>query len=54
MRYKPFTEACQSVFDGFKDAFESAPILAHFDPDKETWIETDALDFVTASVVSDA
>ena len=53
MKYKPFawTEACQSAFDGLKDAFESAPILAHFDPDKETWIETDASDFVTAGVM---
>jgi hypothetical protein len=54
VRYKPFTwtEACQSAFDGLKDAFENAPILAHFDPDKETWIETDASDFVTAGIMS--
>jgi RNase H-like domain found in reverse transcriptase len=27
-------------------------MLAHFDPEKETWIETDASDFVTAGVLS--
>jgi hypothetical protein len=27
-------------------------VLAHFDPDKETWVKTDALDFVTTSVLS--
>jgi hypothetical protein len=26
-------------------------VLAHFDPDKETWVKTDALDFVTAGVL---
>ena len=54
MRYKPFvwTEACQQAFDGLKDAFETAPILIHFDPERETWIETDASDFVTAGIIS--
>jgi hypothetical protein len=27
-------------------------MLAHFDPEKETWVETDASDFVTAGVLS--
>jgi hypothetical protein len=27
-------------------------MLAHFDPKKETWVETDASDFVTAGVLS--
>ena len=54
VRYKPFiwTTECQHAFDGLKDAFETAPILAHFDPNKETWVETDASDFVTAGVLS--
>ena len=54
MRYKPFvwTEEHQQAFDGLKEAFRTAPILAHFDPDKETWIETDSSDFVTAGVMS--
>jgi transposase InsO family protein len=54
MRYVPFTwtPECQQAFDGIKEAFRSAPMLAHFDPEKETWVETDASDFVTAGVLS--
>jgi hypothetical protein len=54
MRYVPFTwtEECQQAFDGIKQAFRSAPMLAHFDPEKETWVETDASDFVTTGVLS--
>jgi len=53
-RYKPFkwTSECQHAFDDLKAAFELAPVLAHFDHNKETWIETDASDFVTAGVLS--
>ena len=42
----------QKAFDALKAAFTSAPILAHFDPDKETWVETDASDYVVAAVLS--
>ncbi len=42
----------QRAFEGLKKAFTSAPVLAHFDPDKETWLETDASDYVVASVLS--
>ena len=54
MRYVPFTwtEECQQAFDSIKQAFRSTPMLAHFDPEKETWVETDASDFVTAGVLS--
>jgi RNase H-like domain found in reverse transcriptase len=55
MKYnKPFvwTKEHQRAFDGLKETFQAAPILAHFDPDKETWVEADASDFVTAGVLS--
>jgi hypothetical protein len=35
-----------------KTAFTTAPVLAHFDPDLETWLETDASDYVVAAVLS--
>jgi hypothetical protein len=33
-------------------AFVNAPILAHYDPSLETWVETDASDFVVVGVLS--
>lgn len=42
----------QQAFDSLKDAFTSAPILVHFDWDKEIILETDASDYVTAGVLS--
>lgn len=52
--YAPFewTAECQNAFETLKIAFTTAPTLVHFDPDRETWIETDASDFVTAGVLS--
>ena len=47
-----WTAKCQEAFDKLKTAFITAPILAHFDPDLECIIETDASDFVTAGVMS--
>lgn len=40
------------AFHRLKDAFKTAGVLAHFDPDLETWLETDASDFVTAAILS--
>jgi transposase InsO family protein len=40
------------AFESLKAAFTTAPILAHFDPDAETWLETDASDFIAAAVLS--
>ena len=31
-------------------AFSGAPVLLHFDPDKECTVETDALDYVSGAV----
>ena len=42
----------QRAFQTLKTAFTTAPILAHFDPDIETWLETDASDYVVAAVLS--
>jgi len=39
------------AFERLKDAFKEATMLAHFDPDLETWLETDASDYVTAAVL---
>jgi hypothetical protein len=40
------------AFQQIKSLFSTAGFLAHFDPDKETWVETDASDYVTAAVLS--
>ena len=42
----------EAAFRKLKLAFTTAPILAHFDIDAETWIETDASDYVVAAVIS--
>ena len=42
----------EKAFLKLKIAFTEAPILQHFDPDKETWIESDASDWVIAAVLS--
>ena len=43
---------CQAAFQKLKDAFTSAPILKHFDPEKEILVETDASDYVSAGILS--
>lgn len=54
VKYGPFawTAEHEKAFQDLKRAFETNTLLAHFDPDKETWVETDASDFVTAGVLS--
>ena len=42
----------QHAFNSLKKAFTSVAILAHFDPDRETWLETDASDYVVAAILS--
>ncbi len=39
-------------FESFKSAFTSAPVLAHFDNDLESVMETDASDYVSAKILS--
>jgi len=42
----------QKAFDLLKEAFTAASVLVHFNPDRETWLETGASDYVVAAVVS--
>src|SRR5258706_9551396 len=50
----PFTWSpeCEKVFNQLKNAFTTAPILRHFDPDLETILECDASDYVVSSILS--
>jgi len=41
----------KNAFKTFKDRFMTAPILAYFDPDKKTIIETNASDFANGAVL---
>jgi hypothetical protein len=47
-----WSPACQSAFDKLKEAFTSAPVLRHFDPDRQIVVETDASDYVSAGILS--
>ena len=46
-----WTNTCQEAFDLLKQLFISAPILAHFNYEKECIVETDASDNVSAGVL---
>ena len=54
IRYEAFewNQACQQAFKDLKCAFTTAPVLAHYDLLLETWVETNASDFVVAGVLS--
>ena len=47
-----WTESCQEAFDELKRRLLSAPVLAHFEPDRETQVETDASDDTIGGVLS--
>ena len=47
-----WTEDCQKAFENLKEQFISAPILVHFDPDKETIVEADASGYAVGGVLS--
>lgn len=42
----------QEAFDALKDAFITAPVLAMFDPERETVLETDSSGYVTGGTLS--
>ncbi|KAH0607354.1 uncharacterized protein H6S33_002388 [Morchella sextelata] len=44
-----WTPEAQTAFNALKEAFTTAPILTHFDPEKEITVETDASDYVSTS-----
>ena len=47
-----FTDQCRHSFNGLKEAFTTAPILTHFQPGVQITIETDALDYMVAGILS--
>jgi hypothetical protein len=47
-----WSDECSKSFETLKKAFTTAPILRHFDYDKEIIVETDASDYISASVLS--
>jgi hypothetical protein len=47
-----FTEECRSAFNELKSTFNSALILSHFIPDAPLIVETDALDYAIAGIIS--
>jgi len=53
-KYVPFVwgPEQQAAFDLLKKAFTSAPILRHFDYDREIIVEKDASDYVSAGILS--
>ncbi|KAH0614368.1 uncharacterized protein H6S33_000004 [Morchella sextelata] len=47
-----WTPAADHAFNQLKEAFTTAPILKHFDPERACILETDASNFVAAAVLS--
>jgi len=46
------SDLCQAAFERLKEAFTTAPILIHFDFDKEIVVETDASNIASAGILS--
>ncbi|KAH0607596.1 uncharacterized protein H6S33_002630 [Morchella sextelata] len=47
-----WTDGREEAFQTLKKMFTTAPILAHFDPDRRIVVETDASDYVSAGILS--
>lgn len=47
-----WTKECQASFNGLKDKFTSGPILASFDSERTTLVETDSSGYNTGGVLS--
>jgi len=47
-----WSDLCQAAFERLKEAFTTAPILIHFDFDKEIVVETNASDIASAGIPS--
>ena len=54
IKYEAFqwSDVYQQAFKDLKRAFTTAPVLAHYDSKLETWVKTNASDFVVAGVLS--
>jgi hypothetical protein len=47
-----WSEKCQKAFETLKNSFITAPVLRHFDPTKEIFVEADASDLVSSGILS--
>jgi hypothetical protein len=47
-----WSKICQTSFETLKRAFVCAPILRHFDPSREIFVETDSSDYVSSGILS--
>ena len=47
-----FNEDCRKAFDTLKEAFTTAPVLVHWEPDCQLTVETDASDYALAAILS--
>ena len=47
-----WTSICQTQFNTLKQRFTSAPILQHFDPKLQAYVETDASDYAIGTILS--
>ena len=46
------TKDCKKTFQNLKQVFITAPVLAYFDFELETWVESNFSDFVTVDIFS--
>ena len=53
-RQAPFewSSTCNAAFELLKQAMQEAPVLRHYNPDKEAILEADASDYVTGGILS--
>jgi hypothetical protein len=47
-----FDDDCRKAFNTLKEAFISAPVLTHWQPDCQITVETDASDYALAAIIS--
>ena len=47
-----FSDDCRRAFNALKQAFTTAPVLHHWEPDRQIMVETDASDYAIAGILS--